>query len=929
MHDIYSSKAINQTEEIISAASSLLQIGHPIEVRVKSNKGIKTGYFNNPDSLATSILPYLPNKDIEAIWVLLNPAPVDFLQRVTNTIALLPHSVQDVDVPILCWLLVDFDPVRFGADGKPLKTNKISATPEERNKAIELAERVRIDLAGQGWPEPIVLCSGNGVQMWYFIGRVENTEANRLLLGRVLASLSLKYSTSDVDIDESTFNPSRLGRLPGTVNRKGPNTPDRPHCWSYLISKPDFLQPVPSELLQEMASSLPIEAYADAPSDSETTKPMAKSWISDWISTHNLPVIKQGAWKDKGYRWILAECPFGGLHMNATAFIVRQRNGAVAAGCLHSDCKGKSWYDLRDIVEPGWRERAQSAKKNGCAPESNLASRLVRSVERMVDLFRGSDGKSYAAVEEGDRRELYEVGSQAFKHWLTRFCRGELRSIPTAEALSNAINALTATAQGNPTEEVHHRVANLGTAIYIDIGDNQRTAIEVTETGWQVISKPPVYFRRSHTTDALPMPMRGGNIGELKRFLNYGSEDNFILSVSWVLAALRGAKPYPILIVTGPHGSAKSTYAEVLRKLVDPATQLNLRSVPKDERDLAIAGCNNYALAFTNVSYLSPSMSDAFCRMAKGEGFGTRALHTNGDEALFGYANPVCLDGIEDFAERPDLLDRAVLVSVPPITEEQRREEISFWLEFEEGRPRILGALLDALSAGMHNLCHTKLNKLPRMADFARWISACEPALSWGQGRFMAAYGGSHEAADDIAFNSSVVAQAVHEWFTGKTEWEGTATELLSEFGAGQYDKYTKSKAWPKSPNAFTGKLRRDIHTLGSRGIQVVFPEGRKGKNRKRCICITKAQAEAEGQERPMVTDVTDLFPSFNGRGGREHSSTPYATQDTTEGEEAKNIGHIGLSVTHPRLIGPIECSFEELERQATQSDTIKLSSAT
>lgn len=44
-------------------------------------------------------------------------------------------------------------------------------------------------------------------------------------------------------------------------------------------------------------------------------------------------------------------------------------------------------------------------------------------------------------------------------------------------------------------------------------------------------------------------------------------------------------------------------------------------------------------------------------------------------------------------------------------------------------RPRILGVLLDAVSYGLRTVGHVQLDALPRMADFALWITACEPAL--------------------------------------------------------------------------------------------------------------------------------------------------------------------------------------------------------
>jgi hypothetical protein len=53
--------------------------------------------------------------------------------------------------------------------------------------------------------------------------------------------------------------------------------------------------------------------------------------------------------------------------------------------------------------------------------------------------------------------------------------------------------------------------------------------------------------------------------------------------------------------------------------------------------------------------------------------------------------------------------------------------------------PRILGVLLDAVAKGLGELPHTKLDKLPRMADFALWATACETAL-WPKGTFCSAY---------------------------------------------------------------------------------------------------------------------------------------------------------------------------------------------
>ena len=123
--------------------------------------------------------------------------------------------------------------------------------------------------------------------------------------------------------------------------------------------------------------------------------------------------------------------------------------------------------------------------------------------------------------------------------------------------------------------------------------------------------------------------------------------------------------------------------------------------MPREDRDLFIAATNGHVLTFDNVSGLRPWISDTLCRLATGGGFAVRQLYTDQDEVLFDAARPVILNGIEDIVERPDLADRAVFLTLEPIPEERRRPEAELWAAFEAERPRILGALLDAVVEGL------------------------------------------------------------------------------------------------------------------------------------------------------------------------------------------------------------------------------------
>src|SRR5262249_43235555 len=154
-------------------------------------------------------------------------------------------------------------------------------------------------------------------------------------------------------------------------------------------------------------------------------------------------------------------------------------------------------------------------------------------------------------------------------------------------------------------------------------------------------------------------------------------------------------------------------------------------------RDLAIAGNNSWVIALDNISYLPPWLSDALCRLSTGGGFSTRSLYENGEETIFNAQRPLIINGITELASRSDLMDRCLLVELPTIPEANRRTERELWAAFEQDRPAILGAILDVVSAGLRNLPHVQLGTLPRMADFAAWITACEPALGWKTSSFL------------------------------------------------------------------------------------------------------------------------------------------------------------------------------------------------
>jgi hypothetical protein len=448
--------------------------------------------------------------------------------------------------------------------------------------------------------------------------------------------------------------------------------------------------------------------------------------------------------------------------------------------------------------------------------------------------FHASDGTGFADLIIDGHRETWPVRSKRFRSWLRQQYYERTWDAPSPAALNLALNVLEAQAQfDGPLRKVAVRVAEEDGSIYLDLADEFWRCVEVTPDGWRIAEDPPARFRRTAGMQPLPVPVRGGSIDSLASFLNLSSENDFVLLVAWLLAAVRACGPYPVLGVAGEQGSAKTVLSKLLRTLIDPSVAL-VRALPRNERELFIAASNGHVLAFDNLSSLPGWLSDSFCQLTSGGAFSTRRLFSDQDEALFSAARPVILNGIEDIITRPDLADRAILLMLPPIPEQRRRSENALWREFDLARPQILGAFLDAAAHGLRTLPGVHLKHLPRMADFALWTTACESKFQ-PAGTVERAYLNNRREAIEKIIDADPVAARVREIMVERVQWTGSASDLL-QAGMNGSAATSARPGWPNSPRALAGRLRRAQTFLRTVGIEIVF--GREGRLGTRTISM-------------------------------------------------------------------------------------------
>jgi hypothetical protein len=505
----------------------------------------------------------------------------------------------------------------------------------------------------------------------------------------------------------------------------------------------------------------------------------------------------------------------------------------IRDGLAHGKASPLPWPDK--LARPGAVAR-DGQHAGGDAPpgqpavpddgKETQAQALLR-LAAPAELARTGEGRAFARVPVEGHYENHEIRSVGFRRWLTHAFYREQARPPSSDALQGSLAVLEAKAQFDaPTEPVFVRVATgANGTVVIDLGDASWRAVRVAADGWGLVERPAARFRRPSGLQALPLPERGGSIRDLRRFANVAKADLPLL-VAWLTAALQSSGPYPILVLSGEQGSAKSTTARLLRRLVDPHVS-PLRSEPKEPRDLMIGATNGWAVAYDNISSLSTWLSDAFCRLATGGGFATRQLYSDSEEVFLDAMRPVILTGIEDYVRRGDLADRCVFLHLPTIPEEGRRTEAEFWAALEAEYPRLFGAVLTAVEGGLRLLPEVRLGQLPRMADFARWGEAVCRSAGWQPGEFLNAYQRNRHDANEAALDDSPLAGAVRALMAGRSEWEGTPGALFDELCRLRPDHSAIKDRWPKTPRGLSGQLRRLAPALRAAGLESEFGRGR------------------------------------------------------------------------------------------------------
>lgn len=485
---------------------------------------------------------------------------------------------------------------------------------------------------------------------------------------------------------------------------------------------------------------------------------------------------------------------------------------------------------------------------------SSPSAKKPRSVDQIldlirpkIDLFHNGNDEAYADLHRDGHRETFAIRSKMFRQFVVKTTHVTLGIVPTANALNDVLLALESFAIfDGDSRRVFVRIGYVNDdrlKIFLDLGTANWEILQIDADGWALTTECPIRFARPSSLQPLPLPVVGGNLRALLTAINLPDE-LYPLVTGWLLGCFMPQKPFPILEFIGEQGTAKTTLARLLKSLIDPHRG-GIRSAPNNESDLLVSARNNHILTMDNVSHIPSSLSDALCRLSTGGGIGKRTLFTDADETVLEAMRPLILTGITNVILRSDLSERSIIIELPVIPPSSRRTIEAIDRDFTILHPALLGALLTAVSTAIKNYSTVTIKNLPRMADFAIWVTAGESALGLQPGEFLTAYIENNAVKNDEILENPII-QCILKLLETRVEWSGTATQLLNvmdQIRAKLFENHSRTDLrFPSSPESLAKNLKRLMPNLRAIGIEIT--KLRDGKSRMRTIVITKSVSQ-------------------------------------------------------------------------------------
>jgi hypothetical protein len=293
----------------------------------------RSGWFDDPAALWDQARQWAGEGN--ALFTSLNQPAADTPRR---------GSLKDQSVIQYRRLLFDFDPER---------DKGCNSTNQQLVNALTMRDDFVQRMHAMGWPEPILAMSGNGAHCQYRVD-IEVTPEFVKRLRDFYRGLGSRLKGAGVKFDGTTFNPARLCRLYGALNRKCPSQGGMPQRVA-TVTLPPELRVVPERALELAMGAYTIRQAPVAARQPQTSRPAvigrgkyATLDVIAWMQSRGLYIGHIEANKHA------IVCPWEVEHTMSSGpgeTIVFESVGDDWPGyfCHHSHCSNRRINDVMDL----------------------------------------------------------------------------------------------------------------------------------------------------------------------------------------------------------------------------------------------------------------------------------------------------------------------------------------------------------------------------------------------------------------------------------------------------------------------------------------------------------------------------------------------------------------------------------------------------
>ncbi len=234
----------------------------------------------------------------------------------------------------------------------------------------------------------------------------------------------------------------------------------------------------------------------------------------------------------------------------------------------------------------------------------------------------------------------------------------------------------------------------------------------------------------------------------------------------------------PVMMITGGHGTAKTTMSKKIIELVDPTINTAV-AMPDSIGDLVSNLSNNNILPLDNITTINKSQSDILCIACTGGTFNKRMLFSDNTLFTTNIRCNVVFTCIGNPIRHTDLAER--IDEFRQIKIKKRRTERAIWAEFNMLKPDILGSIFNVIAAAMPlvDQMEQRLKNIPRLADYCVYGAAFIQAMGLDPQKFVDEYRMMADTFVGECTSGDSFTNLVYEYISVHQTWKGTASMLL------------------------------------------------------------------------------------------------------------------------------------------------------